>query len=292
MKTVFNNSELCHVYNQQSQPTGRGNSMYFNGPSLYSYGEHFKICEFVEHNGKRALMFTLREYSNTTSKHKSYAFRACRDREIIYCYYPGSAYHDNFLRWGDRFRDIKNKLPKARKLSKYYQELQIIYNQAKIYADFLEIELPEYLEEIQTILNNPEAIEKIRKQQQQEAAQKEAATIARQSRERREAAEQAREFLKGERSRVSAGELDFLRVQFIEGSLLTENSYILTSQGVKIPYNVARQFYQAIKYNQVKIGDKLEQFTVNKLDDKFINIGCHRFTRRQLLNFGNSIFQS
>ena len=49
MQTVFNNSMVAHVWAQQTQAHGRnaGNTFYFEGPTIYSYGEHFPIATFV-----------------------------------------------------------------------------------------------------------------------------------------------------------------------------------------------------------------------------------------------------
>jgi hypothetical protein len=73
MKTVFNNQELCHVWASQSQKEGRGSHMFFEGPSIFSYGHHFEIARIVKPG---TVLFTDRGCSVTTSKHKRYARNA------------------------------------------------------------------------------------------------------------------------------------------------------------------------------------------------------------------------
>lgn len=69
MKTVFNNNELCHVWAQRNQDHGRGNSMFFEGNIIYSYGKHFTAG--VIHNTKKGRITLINScnYSNTTIKH-------------------------------------------------------------------------------------------------------------------------------------------------------------------------------------------------------------------------------
>lgn len=79
MKTVFTNRELAHVWAGQKQQEGRGSHMLFDGPSIYSYGRHFEIARWV----KGAVLFTSRDYSATTSKHKYCVRRAINHAEIF-----------------------------------------------------------------------------------------------------------------------------------------------------------------------------------------------------------------
>src|SRR5512146_2854588 len=78
MRTVFsNNREVAHVWAQQSQASGRGHNFYFDGPTIYSYGSHFPIARFVTNErDERAVLFTTRRYSKSTSRHVSYAAQA------------------------------------------------------------------------------------------------------------------------------------------------------------------------------------------------------------------------
>lgn len=79
MAEVFSNGMVAHVWAQQSQDHGRngGGSFYFYGPAIYSYGPHFPIATFAQNaQGERAVFFTTRDYSPTTSQHKGEVLRA------------------------------------------------------------------------------------------------------------------------------------------------------------------------------------------------------------------------
>lgn len=71
-KRVFRDaSEVAHIWAQQSQDEGRTPTghCYFTGDTIYSYGSHFPMAKFHEHDGKHCILFTYRTYSNTTAKH-------------------------------------------------------------------------------------------------------------------------------------------------------------------------------------------------------------------------------
>ncbi len=74
-KTVFDRDELAHVWAHQKAPYGRAKStnMYFEGPTIYSYGSHFPMARLLldpKTKKPRAVLVTTRTYSNTTSKHQ------------------------------------------------------------------------------------------------------------------------------------------------------------------------------------------------------------------------------
>lgn len=73
MKTVFNHAQLAHVWAAQSQPTGRGSRMHFNGTTIYSHGTHFPIACFVKPG---VVLFNDDSYSNSTAKHKGHVWSA------------------------------------------------------------------------------------------------------------------------------------------------------------------------------------------------------------------------
>ena len=73
MKTVFNNSMVCHIWANQSQDHGRNsnNSLYFENETIYSYDSHFPIAKIVDdYFGHPTVLFNQASYSNTTAKHQ------------------------------------------------------------------------------------------------------------------------------------------------------------------------------------------------------------------------------
>jgi hypothetical protein len=70
-KHVYPTNEIAHLWAHQSKPDARNpqSNFYFRGDTIYSYGSHFPIARHIEHDGKKAVLFTSRTYSNTTAKH-------------------------------------------------------------------------------------------------------------------------------------------------------------------------------------------------------------------------------
>ena len=74
MRHVFTNAEIPHLWAHQAQEEARNSNgtLYFNGPTIYSYGSHFPIASHVlNERGEAAVLFTIARYSVTTSGHCS-----------------------------------------------------------------------------------------------------------------------------------------------------------------------------------------------------------------------------
>ncbi len=74
MRRVFTNAEIPHLWahNSQSEARNTNGTLYFDGPTIYSYGSHFPIASHVSNErGEHAVLFTTARYSVTTSAHCS-----------------------------------------------------------------------------------------------------------------------------------------------------------------------------------------------------------------------------
>lgn len=74
-RTVFDPSMVAHLWANRSQDAARnsGDTFYFRGPSIFSYGNHFVIAHHMD--GGRVL-WNDDTYGVTTSKHQNHAWRA------------------------------------------------------------------------------------------------------------------------------------------------------------------------------------------------------------------------
>jgi hypothetical protein len=70
-RTVYPTDEIPHLWAHQALPFAKNphGNLYFQGPTIYSYGSHFPIAVIVERNGKRAILLTNRRHSVTTNGH-------------------------------------------------------------------------------------------------------------------------------------------------------------------------------------------------------------------------------
>lgn len=77
MKRVFgSNSQVMHLWANQSQSDARAGSVFFEGKSIYSYGRHYELGRLVTYKGKQVALINTQGYSVTTSSHISQAFSA------------------------------------------------------------------------------------------------------------------------------------------------------------------------------------------------------------------------
>jgi hypothetical protein len=56
---------------------GHSDNMFIYGDTIFSYGYHFPIArktDKVDENGNKIVLFTNRDYSKTTARHKSYVW--------------------------------------------------------------------------------------------------------------------------------------------------------------------------------------------------------------------------
>jgi hypothetical protein len=66
--------DVVHVWAHRLQESGRNStgSLFFSGDTIYSYGRHFPIARHVtDKHGRACVLFTTRDYSVTTTGHKS-----------------------------------------------------------------------------------------------------------------------------------------------------------------------------------------------------------------------------
>lgn len=80
----MNNSELCHLWANQSRATAKGSNLFFEGATLFSYGYHFKVAKRIMLDGERIALFNPQSYSQSTSKHQSFARRAACHLECAF----------------------------------------------------------------------------------------------------------------------------------------------------------------------------------------------------------------
>lgn len=74
-----NTAEVAHMWAAQTQTEGRAGNVFFDGASIYSYGRHSEIARHVA----GAVLFTTRDYSVSTSKHKRDTARAVNHKRIF-----------------------------------------------------------------------------------------------------------------------------------------------------------------------------------------------------------------
>jgi hypothetical protein len=281
MKKVFTDiSTIAHLWANQLQDEARNSgNFYFNGSTIYSYGGHFPIAKHIELNGQKAVLFTTRGYSNTTSKHIAVVRQAASHLNLIKCYNPNTTHEENFKKWKIDAELVAAKLPKAKKPEKYLNELEYINSQANKYAQFFGLELPAILSAILSIKDKNE----YNTYHEQKTAILEAERLKREAELKKQHKKALTEWKAGKTSRLYTRiETDYLRLN-------KEAARIETTQAVQIPLSIAKTLYNLIRNNRLSVGDKVLNFEVNEVGAK-VKIGCHTFTKKYLLQFGAQVF--
>lgn len=144
MKTVFNSDEVCHIWISESQISGRNGSgtVYFDRDTIYSYGSHFPIAKIVRNPDKeRAVLFTTRDYSTTTARHKGLVRYAIPDYVPVFKVINMGPNHADNL--GDYKVRIKELLSKSKNASlnalSYLEQAHDICGELNRYIEFYDL---------------------------------------------------------------------------------------------------------------------------------------------------------
>lgn len=279
MKKVVNKTEVAHLFANKSQneartPTG---NFYFQNDTLYSYGSHFAIAKHINN----AVLFTTRSYSVTTSQQISIARHALNHKTLIYCNNPAASVVENmnsFLKEVENVFYNVSVAKQQRTKIKAFSELTYITDKVNKFATFFDLNVQTNYPKLFAALNtNFEGLNDYKeKAAKLDAAQK----LAAQKREAAKHKEQLKKWRSGEiYTLYSRDGYDYLRVQ-------GEN--IRTSQGVEISLDAAKLLYNNL--NTSIVGKKVDhKYEITELNDKFIKIGCHTITIKEIKKLATSL---
>lgn len=315
MKKVFNNRELAHVWAGQKQQEGRGSSMFFDGPSIFSYGRHFEIARIVRagvKGGAPIVLFNSASYSKSTTKHKSHVARACSHADV----FTVASMTDHSANARDYLAEIETARGKALRAVKnavFYRNESAC--RAEIMARYLETfkkEIPVKLRaEVCRVASLVKAgklftiaeLSKIAASDARRVAADKAATERRErsrqewedgapAREMNKAHEEAaREELRRETpallERWAQGadvETDglYLAGYFTPTRLRVKGERVETSRGAQITERKARELWAALVRGADVSGVELDNYTVSSWDGLTLRVGCHDIARVEI----------
>ena len=285
MKKVFKNtSEVVHVFAQQTQSEGRNQSgsVYFKDNRIYSYGSHYLLGEFIN---KDTIIINDYGYSVTTSKHINELRNATIQYNVFFTSLIDIKNVESVIeanlkclaksRKGETYIDIINELEKGlTKWVKFCKENKIKKEHFYKYNYIVNKSDYKYkkIVKIANSLLTPEAIEKIKAKGKKES-------IKQKAKDKKELKNKIDKFNTYEIDRFKIGEFDYLR--------LSENKqFVETSQNIRIEKSEAKNLYFAIK-NKIDIrGQKIGYYTINKIDNKALTVGCHKICIKSVEKVG------
>lgn len=127
--------------------SAKGNNMFTDGVTIYSYGYHFPIATRV--NGH--VLFNMTYYSATTCKHQSHVRRAMRG-DIVYCRAIGANDNERYTRC--YVEGLLRKIPKSRKID---DRVRDVMGELRQYGRFLEVmqeKEPKWYRDVRFALSN------------------------------------------------------------------------------------------------------------------------------------------
>lgn len=225
MKTVVQSREVAHLWAHKAQSEARNanRSMFFTDSTIYSYGSHFPMAKHVTNKrGENAILFNERSYSVTTSKHQGYVRQSIPHGSLVFTVpslderYSREPNNDTNIKY---YRTtIQNNLESAARARKQFSRDYLIRNANRLanelqaYGKFFGIKVPK--------IKLPEVsdLDALKKELSARAAKQAA-------KQRRENAQQIREWRAGERSHVSSPDT-MLRIV---------GSDVETSRGARFP---------------------------------------------------------
>ena len=296
MKTKFNNSELSHVWANQTQTHGKGSNMFFEHETIYSYGYHFKIAQYVTNKeGQKCIFLNQRSYSNSTNKQQSLVFRSIPENVTFYRVISffndintsSTAHKENLTHYINEAEKLQGLTIRANKLKMgYLNQLnsQIdIFNKYTLFFGLNDLEqfnpirgegltIKERYETLTAWVKMYEDSDQLlewlikdkEKQRQAEIKAKEEAT---------EKIELFRQF---KISSIYANLGHYL----LRYNKETDN--IETSGGVKMGKNVFLSAYQRLINNQLIKGQHVGDFTYNGIEGEIVSVGCHRIPMTEI----------
>ena len=205
MRHVYPNHEIPHLWAHQSQDEARNStgSLYFEGPTIFSYGSHFPIARHVTNSrGEKAVLFTTVNHSVTTTGHCSAVAHAIPPNvPVFHVPHLRSSWRElpdhtqNVESYVRRISELLGKAKRAR-VNRDWLERKALALREQLrgylaYFDLIDVALPESgeLDALAAWIKGHEEEERQRRE--------EAVRIAEQVR-RRDQAEQIQRFLAGD----------------------------------------------------------------------------------------------
>lgn len=298
MKTKFSNSELSHVWANQTQTHGNGSNMFFEHGTIYSYGYHFKLAQFVNNKeGEKCVLINSSSYSNTTAKHQSLVWRAIPQNipffRVVSFFNDidasSTAHKENLTHYINEAERLQGLTIRANKLKMGY--LDQFTNEIDIFIKYTLFFGLHDLEKFNPILGKGLTIkeryetlilwakdytnsEELKKWQDKQKENKKKAEI--------KAKERAKITIEQFRNFQISSIYQNIGHYILRFNKETDN--VETSGGVKMAKDLFLSYYQRLINNQLIKGQHVDRYTFNGVDGEIVSVGCHKIPMTEIEN--------
>ena len=296
MRTKFNNSELSHIWANQTQTHGKGSNMFFENETIYSYGYHFKIAQYVTNKeGIKCIFLNQRSYSNSTNKQQSLVFRSIPEnvtfyRVVSFDDIQGTRAHkDNLTHYINEAEKLQGLTIRANKLKMGY--LNQLNSQMDIFNKYCLFFSLNDLEQFNPIfgigLSLSERFDKLTEwvKMYENSDQLLEWSIKQTEKEKKakiKAIEKAKESIDLFRQFKISSIYANLGHYLLRYNKETDN--VETSGGVKMGKNVFLSAYQRLINNQLTKGQHVGDYVFNGIDNEIVSVGCHKIPMVEIKN--------
>ena len=277
MKTVFNSSQVCHVWASQSQSYGKnhGGTIFFENETIYSYGYHYPmgvIYNRRDGDTTNIVLFNSEGYSPTTSQHQSHASSAVTHLYTIYVPEPDFPERDcnrEFLI--NNFKEQADKLKRVRKVYSVQGSINSVRELIEVYYDFCSaFSITPETYDIDELVPQ-KVVERLQRQ-----AEKTQKTLEEKERKRRQSEEEARKEEQPKLIKWLNGQNISLRGDLFEKVYLRiKNGEVETSLGASVPLDHAKRLLKLIENQKASQGERVGHFQLDDYDSQKAVIGCH-----------------
>jgi len=296
----MNNSQVAHIWANQSKQKGKGSNFFFNNESIYSYGLHFEVARLVqtEKKNKTIALVEPRTYSNSTTRHQYYARNSVHGLHESFDFelWNRDLTNKDFFETFKRFENIVIDSLKKSKRAIKYKDLHIReavnavdqWNKLKAYFPTL----TKGIKKLKTL--DQDQIDKLvesEKKQKAIEAKKNKTFIDKQvklwlNHDISDLPHDSKTMIrqKGKRVITESGNAPEFR-------LLNE---VETSRGAIVPLDHAKLFFNAIKRFEKNPNDcnsrfRVGHFTLDRLTTKGAKIGCHLLEWKEINRFAKTM---
>jgi hypothetical protein len=287
-KKVFKSSEIEHIWAQQKISEGRCGNVFFEGPSIFSYGRHFEMARFIS---GEVVLITTRRYSVTTSSHL-HAVRMAVDHLTTFEVPTFEDHKANALGY---ITDIQAELYRISRmrsdptfwLKQYRAKVQEAAQYAALFQKQIGAAQYRAIHAMYEARLNPLTKDQMAKLKAQAVKDRERTKAAREARELQYALEQ--EAMKKSIEDWARGEDVRRSFHDVPVRLRVKDNEIQTSRGASVPLIEARKLWHTLQTKQPIEGMRVGHYTVTEIRDGALIVGCHVIPLREVYKMAQAL---
>lgn len=288
-----NHAEVAHKWANQAQSNGRSSDgrMFFEGPSIYSYGHHFEIARFTDktYKGERVILFTTRRYSVSTSNHIGHVSHAIPSNVRYFCVpaFGDSDHAENVRHYLKAAEEARAAAVRAVKYSEMHERSATVYiRDAADYCVVYKKEVPAAERKaVKALLKTVEAGALFTDAERAKIAARLAAGRKAEAEKKARAAAAEAERLAAWAAHAPDARGPFYHSRIVL-RLSADKSRVETSRGAQITERAARGLWAVLLRKGDEqtslIGLNLDGYTVRKWDGVTLTVGCHEIPAAEL----------